>query len=480
MNALTKIMPWPADPTDLLGLALWDAVAIARATGGVAVGEFQVSGVEIDSRDVVPGDLFFALKGEAMDGHKFVEMAFARGAAAVVVDRPVEGPHVLVNDTNAALIKLAKAARARVDATIVGVTGSVGKTGVKEAIFAALDRSSRGGAHRSIKSYNNHVGVPLSLSRMPRETEFGVFEMGMNHTGELAALTQFVRPNVAIVTTIAPAHIEHFGSEDRIADAKAEIFEGLEPGGVAIIPADSPHYARLRGHAEKFASRIVSFGFSESADVRCIDHLAIANGGSLITAKLPGAMLQYELSQPGDHWVANSLAVLAAVQAVGADLAVAGLALADMGGLKGRGARHRIAVSGGEALLIDESYNANPASMTATLAGLGNATADRRIAVLGAMKELGEQSAKFHTALREPIESAQVDWLLLVGEEMAPLAEALSADIAWADKFAHCASVAEASQRLRSEVRGGDAILIKGSNSVGLSAVVEALLGGGD
>ncbi|MBP6378862.1 MAG: UDP-N-acetylmuramoyl-tripeptide--D-alanyl-D-alanine ligase [Sphingorhabdus sp.] len=459
---------------------LWTSAEIVAAMGGSASTDFECNGVAFDSREIGPGDLFFAMKGEQADGHRFVAQAFASGASGAVVSAPVDGPHILVPDTMGALEQLGVASRQRVDAKIIGVTGSAGKTGTKEALFAALDRFAPGRVHRSVKSYNNHVGVPLSLSRMPRETEFGVFEMGMNHTGELAALTQFVRPNVAIVTTIAPAHIEHFGSEDRIADAKAEIFEGLEPGGVAIIPADSPHYARLRGHAEKFASRIVSFGFSESADVRCIDHLAIANGGSLITAKLPGAMLQYELSQPGDHWVANSLAVLAAVQAVGADLAVAGLALADMGGLKGRGARHRIAVSGGEALLIDESYNANPASMTATLAGLGNATADRRIAVLGAMKELGEQSAKFHTALREPIESAQVDWLLLVGEEMAPLAEALSADIAWADKFAHCASVAEASQRLRSEVRGGDAILIKGSNSVGLSAVVEALLGGGD
>ena len=200
----------------------------------------------------------------------------------------------------------------------------------------------------------------------------------------------------------------------------------------------------------------------------------------MVTAQLPGAILQYELSQPGDHWVSNSLAVLAAVQAVGADLAVAGLALADLGGLKGRGARHRLTVAGGEALLIDESYNANPASMAATLTGLGNARAERRIAVLGAMKELGEQSASFHAALKSPIEAANVDLLLLVGEEMAPLVEALFADIAWAGKFAHCASVAEASERLRSEVRGGDAILIKGSNSVGLSAVVEALLGGGD
>jgi UDP-N-acetylmuramoyl-tripeptide--D-alanyl-D-alanine ligase len=304
--------------------------------------------------------------------------------------------------------------------------------------------------------------------------------MGMNHAYEISALTRFVRPHVAIITTIAPAHIENFKDESGIADAKSEIFEGLEPGGVAIIPADNRHYPRLLDHARKYTSNIVSFGFSESADVRCIDHMANSAGGSLVTAKLPGTMLQYELSQPGEHWVSNSLAVLAAVQAVGGDLAVAGLALADMGGLAGRGARHHVMVPGGTALLIDESYNANPASMAATLTGLGNASADRRIAVLGAMKELGAQSPEFHRALQQPIESANVNLLLLVGEEMAPLAEALAGEIAWAGKFAHCGSVGEASQRLRDETRAGDAILIKGSNSVGLSAVVETMLGGGD
>ena len=460
--------------------ALWTSAEIAAATGGQASADFSGNRVAFDSREIGPGDLFFAMKGEQADGHRFVAQAFASGASGAVVSSPVEGPHVLVPDTMRALEQLGIASRARVSAKVIGVTGSAGKTGTKEALYAALERCNPGKAHRSVKSYNNHVGVPLSLSRMPRETEYGVFEMGMNHAQEIAALTRFVRPHIAIVTTIAPAHIENLGSEEAIADAKGEIFEGLEPDGTAIIPFDSRHYARLRAKAEQHAARIVSFGFSEGADVRCIDHLASANGGTMVTAQLPGAILQYELSQPGDHWVSNSLAVLAAVQAVGADLAVAGLALADLGGLKGRGARHRLTVAGGEALLIDESYNANPASMSATLTGLGNATADRRIAVLGAMKELGDQSASFHAALKSPIEAANVDLLLLVGEEMVPLVEALAADIAWAGKFAHCASVAEASQRLSSEVRGGDAILIKGSNSVGLSAVVEALLGGGD
>jgi UDP-N-acetylmuramoyl-tripeptide--D-alanyl-D-alanine ligase len=484
MNALSKIMPWPADPDDLLELALWDAVGIARATGGVAIGEFQVSGVEIDSRDIVPGDLFFALKGEAMDGHKFVEAAFAKGAAAVVVDRPVDGPHVLVSDTNAALIKLAKAARLRADAVIIGVTGSVGKTGVKEAIFAALDRSSRGAAHRSVKSYNNHVGVPLSLTRMAARSKFGVFEMGMNHAGEIAALTAQVRPHVVVITTIAPAHIEMLGSEEAIADAKAEIFEGLEPGGTAIIPADSPHYARIKAAAVQLGVATISFGRAATADVRLLDAVPAPGGGSLVTADLGDRKVCYTVAEPGEHWIANSLAVMAAVRAAGGDLGAAGLALAEMQGLKGRGQRITIAVKGGDgsgrALLIDESYNANPASMRATLAQLGVTHAKRRIAVLGAMKELGEHGPAYHAALAEPIAASGADFVVLVGAEMQALADEMGkvgdSALGKGTRFAHCGTAAEALNVLSAfGMAGGDAVLVKGSNSVGLGAVVAAL-----
>lgn len=484
MNALAKILQWPADEADLVGLALWDAVAIARATGGVAVGEFQVSGVEIDSRDVVPGDLFFALKGGSMDGYRFVEMAFARGAAAVVVDRPVDGPHVLVDDTTVALVRLARAARERADAKVIGVTGSVGKTGVKEAIFAALDRSSRGNAHRSVKSYNNHVGVPLSLARMPGRSKFGVFEMGMNHAGEIAALTAQVRPHVAVITTIAPAHIEMLGSMEAIADAKAEIFEGLQPGGTAVIPADSPHYEQLKAAAERLGATAIGFGKSAHADVRLLDAVPAAGGGSLVTADLGDRRVCYTVAEPGEHWIANSLAVMAAVRAAGGDLGAAGLALAEMQGMKGRGQRHTLKAGGGDgtgrALLIDESYNANPASMKATLAQLGATPARRRIAVLGAMKELGEHGPAFHAALAGPIGEAGVDYAVLVGDEMRALADemgkqglgALGKTIA----FAHCGTAAEALETLRSHgVEGGDAILVKGSNSVGLGTLVSAL-----
>ncbi|HEX4848649.1 MAG TPA: UDP-N-acetylmuramoyl-tripeptide--D-alanyl-D-alanine ligase [Novosphingobium sp.] len=484
MNALARILAWPADETDQLGLALWDAVEIARATGGVAVGEFQVSGVEIDSRDVVPGDLFFALKGESMDGHRFVEMAFAKGAAAAVVDRPVNGPHILVDDTAAALGRLAAAARARAEAQIIGVTGSVGKTGVKEAIFAALDRSSRGNAHRSVKSYNNHVGVPLSLARMAPRSKFGVFEMGMNHAGEIAALTAQVRPHVAVITTIAPAHIENLGSIEAIADAKAEIFEGLEPGGTAVIPADVPQFAQLKAAAQRLGHAVVAFGRSAEADVRLLDAVPAAGGGSLVTADLGDRRVCYTVAEPGDHWIVNSLAVMAAVRAAGGDLGAAGLALAEMQGLKGRGQRHWLTAAGGDgsgrALLIDESYNANPASMKATLAQLGVTPARRRIAVLGAMKELGEHGPAYHAALIEPLTASGAVHAVLVGPEMAALADELgkaaAAALGSTPGFAHCETAAEALEALRSYgVEGGDAILVKGSNSVGLGTVVAAL-----
>ncbi len=483
MSAPLRVLEWPVDAEDVLPLALWDAARIAAATGGVASADFQASGVEIDSRDVMPGDLFFALKGEVMDGHRFIDAAFAKGAVAAVVDRPIKGPHILVNDTSTALELLAKVARSRTEARIIGVTGSVGKTGVKEAIFAALERSSRGGAHRSVKSYNNHVGVPLSLARMPARSKFGIFEMGMNHAGEIAGLTSQVRPDVAVITTIAPAHIEMLGSLEAIADAKAEIFQGLTSAGIAIIPADSPHHAQLKKAAERYASAVVSFGRAPHADVRLLDAVAAHDGGSLVTIDLGDRRMCYTVAAPGEHWVINSLAVMAAVRAVGGDLGAAGLALAEMEGLKGRGARSEISTSdGGTALLIDESYNANPTSMRATLAQLGATPAKRRIAVLGAMKELGAHGPAFHAALAEPIRAAGIDRLVLVGDEMRALAEELgkSDPVALGKPltFAHCGNAMEAQQALLAiGLESGDAILVKGSNSVGLGALVTALAG---
>ena len=470
-----RVRAWPTARRDRLQLALWSAQEIAEATGGVASGEFQCAGVEMDSRDVRPGDLFIALKGEEMDGHRFIDNAFAAGAAAAIVDRPIDWPHVLVEDTTAALHALAAAARVRADAKRIGVTGSVGKTGVKEAIFAALDRSSRGQAHRSVRSYNNHVGVPLSLARMGARAKYGVFEMGMNHAGEIAPLADHVRPDVAVITTIAPAHIENLGTMEAIADEKAEIFKGLKPGGAAIIPADSEHFERLRKHAEAAGAEVFSFGRADHARVRLLDAIPAANGGaSLVTAQIDDTRLCYSVAEPGEHWIANSLAVMATIYALGADLGAAGIALGEMGGLKGRGARHSILAAGGRATLIDESYNANPASMRATLAQLGQTPAHRRVAVLGAMRELGEFGPAFH----EQLAQADVDFAVLVGEEMGPLVTRLGNAggniLGKPIAFAHCAGPAEAIAALEEfGLVASDAILVKGSNAVGLGRLVD-------
>jgi len=455
--------------------ALWTSAEIAAAVGGVAHGDFEASGVAFDSREVEPGHLFVAMKGEATDGHLFLDKAFATGAAGAIVSQEIDRPHVRVGDTAAALNALGRAARGRTSARICGVTGSAGKTGTKEALYAALDRAAPGEAHRSVKSYNNHTGVPLSLARMPRETRFGIFEMGMNHAGELAQLTRLVRPHVAIVTAIASAHRAFFASEEEIADAKGEIFQGLEEGGTAFVPHDSPYRNRLAAAARPYAAKVLSFGLGEGADIRARDIVPSPSGGSLVTAVLPDAELTFTVSQPGDHWVSNALAVLGAVEALGGDLAQAGLALADLPGLKGRGERHLVRLDGGEALLIDESYNANPASMAATLKTFGGlSVAGRRIAVLGGMRELGETSDAFHAALAGPVEGAGVDYAILVGEEMESLAKALGAKV----KMAHVPDTATAIELARAEARPGDAILVKGSNSIGLAALVEALAGG--
>ena len=455
-------------------IPLWTSDEIAAATGGRASQPFGVTGVTFDSREVQPGDLFVAMPGTVCDGHGFVDGAFAAGAAGAIVSQPVSGPHVLVEDTFAALQALGRASRERSRATILGVTGSVGKTSTKEALYAALDRNRPGRVHRSIKSYNNHTGVPLSLARMPRDAEFAVFEMGMNNAGEIRALTTQVRPHVALITAIAPAHIENLGSEEAIVDAKAEIFEGLEPHGVAIVPNDAPHRDRLVRAARRHAERIVTFGNGD-ADVHAVHAVAAEGGGSLISASLLERELTFTISQRGEHWVSNALAVLAAVEAVGGDVALAGLALADLGGLKGRGERHVIALRGGELLLIDESYNANPASMAATLKSLGEERdVQRRIAVLGPMRELGEHGPSLHAGLAPAVLSAHVDGLILIGDEMRPLDEALG-DSVPVDRVD---SVDEATDVLMRIIRPGDGVLVKASNSVGLARLVERVAGG--
>jgi len=455
---------------------LWTSAEIEAATGGVASVPFEVSGVTFDSREAGPGDLFVAMPGTASDGHAFVDQAFAQGAVAALVSNVVKGPHMLVRDVAEALTALAIEARRRTDATVIGVTGSVGKTSTKEALAAALARSRKGPVHRSVKSYNNHTGVPLSLARMPRETRFAVLEMGMNHAGEIAALTRLVRPHVALITAIASAHIEQLGSIEAIADAKGEIFEGLEEGGIAVISEDSPWRDRLVKAARGHAGRTITFGRNEEADVATMQAARSDDGGSLVSARLVNSELTFTLSQRGDHWISNAMAVLAVVEAVGGDLGAAGLALADLDGLKGRGKRHRVTVDGGAALMIDESYNANPASMAATLASLGDEElTGRRIAVLGPMRELGPETETMHAALAGPIRDAKVDRLVLVGPEMAVLADALDGEI----ESAIADTVEEATRLVQAILGPGDVVLVKASNSVGLAALVDRVAGTG-
>ena len=450
-------------------MTLWTSAEIEAATGGTASAPFACTGVTFDSREVGPGDLFVAMPGTVHDGHNFVDAAFAAGAAGALLSQPVEGPHVLVGDVAEALTALAVTARERMSGTVIGVTGSVGKTSIKEALAAALERSRRGPVHKSVKSYNNHTGVPLSLARMPRGSAFAVLEMGMNNAGEIAALTRLVRPHIALITAIAPAHIENLGSIEAIADAKGEIFQGLEPNGVAIIAEDSRQRGRLVRAARDVADRVITFGLSHEADVTALHAVRSDDGGYLITARLLDSELTFTLAQPGEHWVSNALAVLAAVEAAGGDLAAAGLALADMAGLKGRGERHCLRIGHGEALLIDESYNANPASMAATLKSLGAEAAVRRIAVLGPMRELGQHADDLHAALAEPVLDARVDHLILIGGDMAPLARALGDKV----RIDRAETVDEATELLLAMLAPGDAVLVKASNSVGLARLVE-------
>ena len=455
---------------------LWTSDDIASAAGGQSVGVFSASGVTFDSREIIGGELFIALRGEETDGHRFVDMARKRGAAGYLVSEPVEGAHVRVADTTAALEALGKAARSRSTAKILGVTGSVGKTGVKEALRLALDRFAPQRTHASVKSYNNHTGVPLSLARMPADSRFGVFEMGMNHAGELTALTQLVRPHVAVVTWVASAHREFFESEEAIAEAKGEIFAGLEAGGVAVIPYDSLHRDRLLEAATPHAARIVMFGEGDGADVRALRY-SLQPDCTTVTAQVGEDLLTYKIGMAGRHWLNNSLAVLAAVQAAGGDLAMAGLALAELKDLPGRGRRVRVDRDGGQAVVIDESYNANPASMKAALAVLRDVSmsgAGKRVAVLGSMKELGCLSDDFHAGLAPDVIAANVRHAILVGREIEPLADLLRKQVR-----VECVVDAGAAIEVVDRVLAADdVLLVKGSNSVGLSKLVTHLTGG--
>lgn len=446
----------------------------ARVVGG---GPGPVTGVSIDTRTLEPGALFVAIRGEARDGHDFVAAALAKGASAAIVaqDREADlaghGALLAVREPLAAMEALGRAARARSRARIVAVTGSVGKTGTKEALRHVL--GAQGPTHASAASYNNHWGVPLTLARMPAGARFGVFEIGMNHPGEILPLTAMVRPHVALVTTIAPVHIEHFASLDAIADAKGELFAGLEVGGTAIVNADQPHAARLKGHAlASTAGRVVTFGEGEGADVR-LRSIMLGDDGSEIEAAIFGRPIAYRLGSPGRHLAMNSLAVLAAVHALGADVEAAALALAEVRPPIGRGERIVLRAPGGAFTLVDESYNANPASMRAALDNLGRAPTGqggRRIAVLGDMLELGAHGAEMHRGLAPAVEEAGVDLVFAAGPLMRAMWDALPAG----RRGAYASSAQALEPELLDAVGAGDVVMVKGSLGSRMGPIVKA------
>lgn len=459
---------------------LWTVAAMAEAMRAQSVGMLPASvpGISIDSRTLAPGEAFFAIKGDARDGHEFVAAAFKAGAGLAVVAAEKRahvpaGPLLVVPDVLEALRHLARAARARTKARVIGVTGSVGKTSTKEALRLAL--GAQGNTHASVASYNNHWGVPLSLARCPADAQFAVFELGMNHAGEITPLTKLVRPHVAIVTAVEPVHLEFFPSVEAIADAKAEIFLGLEPGGAAIINRDNPHFARLGQHAQRAgAARVVGFGEHAEAEARLVK-CALQADGSTVEARILGTDVTYKIGAPGRHLVLNSLAVLAAAVLAGADLARAAVALAQFAPAVGRGTRIALDLPGGQALLIDESYNANPASMRAALALLGQAPIGpqgRRIAVLGDMLELGPRGGELHRALVQPILDNAVDLVFCAGPLMAELWRALPSERRGG--YAETSAALESS--VLAAVRAGDAIMVKGSLGSKMGPIVKALV----
>ncbi|MBT7756098.1 MAG: UDP-N-acetylmuramoylalanyl-D-glutamyl-2,6-diaminopimelate--D-alanyl-D-alanine ligase [Rhodospirillaceae bacterium] len=458
---------------------LWRAGEAATATDGQIAGDWRASGVSIDSRTVQAGDLFVAIQGPNFDGHGFVADALARGAAAAMISRrpdnlDPDAPLLLVDDTLAGLQALGRAARARSSARIAAVTGSVGKTGTKEALFLALARSAS--AHASEGNLNNHWGAPLSLARMPRDCRFGVFELGMNHSGEIAPLSRLVRPHVAIITNVEPVHLEFFNSLSQIADAKAEIFTGLEPDGIAILNRDNTHFAYLEAAAKAAGvGRVISFGAHEDAQARLIG-LAQHPNCNCISADIDGQAVTYKVGAPGRHWAINSLAVLAAVRALGADLGLAALAMAEVTAAKGRGQRHRIAFGDEGLLIIDESYNASPIAMTAAIDALGAvepAPLGRRIAVLGDMLELGETAPDLHGALAPALVAAGIDQVFACGPNMAHLFDALPKSM----RGAHAETSAQLLPKVMAAVRPGDTVLVKGSLGLAMAPIVEALRG---
>jgi UDP-N-acetylmuramoyl-tripeptide--D-alanyl-D-alanine ligase len=459
---------------------LWTSGEMAQAMRASINGALPeaISGLSIDSRTIAPGEAYFAIKGDVHDGHDFVAAALNAGAALAVVEAaqrekfPSDAPLLVVDDVLAALVALAYAARARLDAQVIAITGSVGKTSTKEALRRVL--GAQGPTHASTASFNNHWGVPLSLARCPASVRFAVFEIGMNHAGEIEQLVKMVRPQVAVVTTVEPVHLEFFAGIEAIADAKAEIFAGVEPGGAVVLNRDNAQFARLQAHAKKLGiSRIVSFGADKESDARLLD-VSLHADRSAVHANILGHDVTYKLGMPGRHMAMNSLAVLAAASLAGADLALAALSLSQIEPAAGRGGRRTLEVASGEATLIDESYNANPASMAAALNVLGAAAVGphgRRIAVLGDMLELGPTRAVLHRGLIDAIKANRIDLVYCCGPLMRNLWDALSTG----KRGGYADSADTLESQVVGAIRAGDAIMVKGSLGSKMKTIVNAL-----
>lgn len=460
---------------------LWTLDALAAAVQGRVRGApaQAITGISIDSRTLKMGEAFFAIRGDRVDGHDYVVKAHAAGAGVAVVAEarlahmPPEAPLVVVDDVLEALCRLARAARTRSNAKIVAVTGSVGKTSSKEMLRLALSQS--GETHASAASYNNHWGVPLSLARLPQAARYGVFELGMNHPGELTPLSKMVEPHIALITTIEPVHIEYFSGIEAITDAKAEIFAGLASGGVAVLNRDNAQFERLAQAAHtQGVKQIIGFGENQEAQARVLG-AELAAEDSDVRASILGDEISYTLGAPGRHVVQNSLGVLACVKLMGADLARAAGSLAGMTPPKGRGRRFVLTLDGGKALLLDESYNANPASMRAAIDVLGRApvgAGGRRIAVLGEMLELGAQAEALHAGLAADLAAARVDKVFCAGPLMRVLYDALPP--------ARRGGYADSGERIEPEVLAvlepGDAVMIKGSNASRMHAIAATMI----
>ena len=457
--------------------ALWtsDEVKAALTAASITI-PFEAEGVTFDSRAVGKGDLFFALSGETTDGHGFVADALSRGAAAAVVSRDVEGARgtlVRVPDTMKALVELGRAARRRSKARIASVTGSVGKTSTKDALRAML--SAQAPTSASVASYNNHVGVPVSLARLPRDAQYGVFEIGMNHPGEIEPLARQVEAHVGVVTNVGPVHIGHMGSEEAVADEKGCLFAGMAEGAVAVLNRDNHHYERLVGKARHFGvSRIVGFGRSEAADARLVS-CNLQDSGSEVAALLHGRRIEYRLGAAGEHWVLNSVAALAVVEALGADVSSAAATLAGVKASPGRGARRILKFGNGTIELLDESYNANPVSVKAMLAVLARTEPQpggRRILALGDMRELGEGADGYHAGLADAVAASGAAQVFLCGPHM----QALWQKLAPAQRGVHRPDSAALAGDLPAVLRAGDVVAVKGSLGSKMKIVVDAIV----